>query len=769
MYPRCFSLALLCTLCACVVSVSAAEPVIRNLALRGLQIGGTTTVVIDGDDLESAPRLLLPFPARQQLKAGATKSQAAFEVSLDDNVEPGYHHLRIVTNDGVSAPVLIGVDRLPQRPLAATIEQLPAAVHGTVNGGAAVETQFTGKAGQKVLIEVEALQLGSKLRPVVHLISPKRLQLAWAWPTPTLGRARLEATLPEDGAYTISVHDMEYAAPAPSFFRLRVGNWSFIDQVFPSAVEKGKAQTVELLGPTPAPRVDLPATANLGALPVPMPKQGLFSGARPFVLVSSHPEVVKQATPGKPQELPAGLVGVSGRLLTPYEEDRYRVPVTPKTRLRLEVFAERNGSPLDTALVVRNDQGAELARAEDSPGTVDPVLEYAVPDNVSAVVVGVIDSQGRAGPQAVYRLVVNPQRSGPARGDYRLLTVTQRVILPTDGRSVVPVLIDRAGFEGSVEITAEGLPAGSRLEGNTIPEGADGALVTIQRGNAAGGAVVTRWTGRAAGDEARTLTIKGHPLERLQPWLATELALATINAKAGDFQIDWRGLPADAGLVPAGKLQLPVKVTKPAGGNGAVRLTLLTSQSRPVVNGQLDPNQSLRLEKPVELAAAATDGDLTVLVPPLLPAPVYDVTVQAELLSADKRTVLAVATAPVRRMTVNHQVVVRLEGSTRLETTLDPQKGATVKVSGAIERRAGLTGDVVLALVGLPAGVNATVPAVKADATAFTFNVVLPPGTPAGEIGLKLSGTAAPDSKQPNIRVRSRDVDFTLVVRPPAK
>ena len=41
-----------------------------------------------------------------------------------------------------------------------------------------------------------------------------------------------------------------------------------------------------------------------------------------------------------------------------------------------------------------------------------------------------------------------------------------------------------------------------------------------------------------------------------------------------DFQIDWRGLPADAGLVPASKLDLPVKVTKPA-GSGAVRLTLL--------------------------------------------------------------------------------------------------------------------------------------------------------------------------------------------------
>ena len=90
-----------------------------------------------------------------------------------------------------------------------------------------VEAKFTGKAGQKVLVEVESHRLGSKLRPVVHLLNAKRLQLAWAWPTPALsGDTRLEATLPEDGAYTLTVHDVEYSAPAPSFFRLRVGQWS---------------------------------------------------------------------------------------------------------------------------------------------------------------------------------------------------------------------------------------------------------------------------------------------------------------------------------------------------------------------------------------------------------------------------------------------------------------------------------------------------------------------------------------------------------------
>src|SRR5262249_37078087 len=134
------------------------------------------------------------------------------------------------------------------RSLGDTVEQLPAALHGAVVGGTTVEARFKGKAGEQVFVEVEAGRLGSKLRPVVPLRGPKHPQLAWAWPTPGLGGdARLEATLPEAGTYIVSIHDLEYAAPAPGFFRLRVGRWAFVDQVFPPAVARGPSQTVELL------------------------------------------------------------------------------------------------------------------------------------------------------------------------------------------------------------------------------------------------------------------------------------------------------------------------------------------------------------------------------------------------------------------------------------------------------------------------------------------------------------------------------------------
>src|SRR5215207_6235673 len=90
---------------------SAAEPLVRSLNLRGLQIEGTTTLVVDGEHLAGA-KLLLPFAAKSELKPDSTDKRATFDVTLGADVTPGYHNLRVVTEGGVSLPMLIGVDRL---------------------------------------------------------------------------------------------------------------------------------------------------------------------------------------------------------------------------------------------------------------------------------------------------------------------------------------------------------------------------------------------------------------------------------------------------------------------------------------------------------------------------------------------------------------------------------------------------------------------------------------------------------------------------------
>jgi hypothetical protein len=763
-----FILALLAAISIAPALLSA-EPAIRNLDIRGLRVGGTTTLTIDGDGFGKTPRLLLPFAAKQTLNPGSSDKRAVFDVTLVGDVTPGYYHLRVVTEGGVSLPVVIGTDRLPQQAVTTPVTELPVALHGSIAGSSTTETKFQGKAQQKVMVEVEAQRLGSKLRPIVHLYSPKKLQLAWSWANPTLfGDARLEAILPEDGTYTVTLHDVEYAAAAPGFFRLRIGAWSFVDQVFPPVLAGNQAGTVELLGMAAPLRLEVAPSKSLEIVPLAWPKDGVWSGPRPFVTYSGYAELVQQPAKGPLQELPQGPLGISGRLLTPFGEDRFRVVVAPGTKLRLEVFAERIGSPLDAALVVRNDKGDQLARAEDSPGTLDPVLEYVVPDKVTSIIVGVVDVQGRGGPRAIYRLVIGPQMPAAGKGGFKLSAVVQRASLAAGGRLVIPIQVERQGYQGKIDLTAN-LPAGVKMDGAQIPEGADGTLVTLH-GETTFEPIITSWRGRGVDGVEQPVVLKGHPLVRLQPWLATEIAVAPSDAKTSDLLVDWRNLPADAVLVPGSKLALPIKVMRPS-DKTTVRLTLLTSQVTPILNNQPDPNKALRQEKPVEMPVKATDGEVTILVPVDLSAPIYDVTVQAELLAADKK-VLATAHTPVKRMVVRLPLVVKLSGPNRIEAALDAKKGTIVKIQGKIERLEGRKGDVTLELTGLPPGAKADPVIVKADATDFKLNVFLPPTVPAGEIkGLKLTSSLPPEFPlgQPNVRVRSLSVEVTLVLKAPTK
>jgi hypothetical protein len=201
-----------------------------------------------------------------------------------------------------------------------------------------------------------------------------------------------------------------------------------------------------------------------------------------------------------------------------------------------------------------------------------------------------------------------------------------------------------------------------------------------------------------------------------------------------------------------------------------VRLVLLTNQAPPLTNNQPDPNRAIRPEKPVELAAKVSDGEFSVLIPAELPTDSYQIALQAELLSPDKQKVLSTAVTPVRNMTVKLPVAVKLEGQTKIEAKLDAKTGATVEIKGTTERLNGFAGEVVVTLTGLPPGVAIPPPVtVKAAETKFALKLTLPPTTPPSEAKLKLSASVVPDPKQPTIRVKSRDVDFVLVIQAAAK
>jgi len=605
-----------CVLAVLVVSLPVnAAPEISAISVRGLQIDGTTTIRVNGTGLLPEPQLVLSVPiTKQVVKPGAKATQVEFEVALAGNIEPGLYNVWLASGEGVSQPNVVALDRLPQLPFAAEVASIPVALHGTIGGSARLRTSFAAKAGQPLLIEVEAQRLGGKLRPVLHVFNSDNQQLDWTLPSPILrGDARLKFTPPADGTYTIELHDLQYAAPAPNFFRLKIGSWQYADLVFPPAVQSGSRVQLTLIsdgadGPSVTFDASTPSADLFRSTPWLDAKSS--TGLRPPVLVSQYAEVVESAPSDTPQKLPATPSAISGRFLTPGEQDKYQVDVEPGAKLRFDVFAAQLGSPVDSILEIQNETGGRLALNDDANGSPDSRVDYTVPANVKTVFVVVKDTNGRSGPNCMYRMVVTPLLGSSGTSDFQLRIEQQRQTVATGDRIVVRVIAERDGFDGQINLQFDALPEGIQVQGGTIPAGASGTLMTLHGAGLDQAHVLTKLRGVAeiAGRSfERIATVRTHVLGKMQPWLSGEFGVAVATPSPSGFKADWGALGSDTRFVLGGKLDLPVSATRPAGFDGPVRLTLETSQ-RPVMNNvQIDANRTLRSEtnKPIELAVDA--------------------------------------------------------------------------------------------------------------------------------------------------------------------
>ncbi len=664
-----------CATAFLVASAAQAEPEVRAVSLRGLQIGGTTTIRIDGSGLLPKPQLAMSVPiAKQVVKPGATPTRVEFEVTLDGSVEPGLFKLWLAGGEGVSQPTVIAAARLPDLPFATEVKSLPAALHGAIGGSARMRTTIAAKKDQPILIEVEAQRLGGKLRPVLHIYDVENRQLAWKLPSPSLrGDARLSFTPPADGNYTVELHDLEYAAPAPNFFRLKIGNWEYADQVFPPAVQAGTKQTLTLIGGSgDGQKIEFAASA-IDSEPVrsaPWKNTAASAGFRPPVLISRFPEIIESPAKDSPNKLPAIPSGVSGRLLQPGEQDVFQLDVTPGAKLRFEVFADRIGSPIDASLEIQNEKGARLAANDDIAGTPDPRVDYTVPANVKLLQFAVKDANGRSGPNCIYRIAVT---SAPGSGppDFQLQLAQQRQSVSAGDRLVVKVTASRTGYTGPIDLKFDLLPEGVQLQGARIAEGASATLMTLHGAGAGLSHTLTKLRGVATIDGRRVeriATASNHVIGKLQPWLGGEVGLAVTSPSPSGFKADWGTVGLDTKLVLSDKLKLPVNVIRLPGFDGPVRLTLETSQLPVKAGNNVDANRTLRslTNAPIELAADANAQkawDVKLAADKV----VADATkAQATVVAAGKQ---AVATADVAAKKAIAQLTVLNEQSTRATAT----------------------------------------------------------------------------------------------------
>ena len=704
-----------------------AQPVLTKTDLRGIQIGASTELNLSGRGLKKGTQVKFPFACTQKTISENGSSALTVQITLSEDVKPGLYPLRVFNEDGLSDPILIGVDRLPQRKFDTAKQTLPVALTGDIAGARILKSSFEAKKGELIVLEIEANRLGGKLRPVIHLYDHRGKQVAFGRPSRFLGGdARCFLSIPENGIYNVELHDFLFRGASPGLFRLKIGAFQYADLTLPIAVQSGQKTPLRMI------KIDAESEFLEEVMVV---DRGwvhanatgkMFSGAVPQIFSSDIREFVETAESDKPVKVGAVPVGINGRLSTNREVDKFLIDVEPNSKLTFDLFGRRLGSPIDAKIRIMNSAGGTLAQNDDRKGEQDALLNYTVPGNVKQIVVEVSDVAAKGSKAHVYRLDVRKQNRPRVS-----VAIDKRTFNVAKGGTLyVPVKLTRTSYAGPVQLVFQGLPKSVEVNGATIPAGADVGLLTFSS-VPSGAALFTIQATIQKENKVSHFDVLGpeSAFSKGMDALRKQFGIASIASK--NLSIAWKdeNTKSLTGFLGSNSVAA-VKVQRGANVKGPIRVRLITDQKIPKKRVRKnnkdtfvdDVEKTIRANA-VELADGKSEASLSITIPNGIDEGEWNMLLVAEHLSADKKNVLLSSSTRSLKLTTQRLASVQLKKGKIIDL---PRSGkGSFQVSGTIQR----TGEPLACRVsigGLPKGVQVAPSLVDASKDEFDIAFEVP-------------------------------------------
>jgi hypothetical protein len=383
-------------------------PTISEVSPAGMERGQTAVFTVDGRSLSGAKGVVFDSPGitakiseitvtpekisgpragvdlAAQVPLGK-KETAKLEVTAAKDVEPGLHPFRIQTALGTSNTAVIAIGSLREVKAREASEnskgqpqhvELPSTLVGTISApGETHDYEFEAKAGDELVFQVVASQLGSKLVSLLVLRDSSGKVLARAGENDNNPDAVLHYNLAHPGAYTISITDREKGGGKDHFYRVNAGPLPYITSVFPLGVRAGETEKVAIRGVNLGSQqadVRPPKQADgWTTLPLEVKSAGEQSLNKVKLAVGNEPEVLEQEpnnvlSSAQAISVPAtvnGHIDTQAGAAGKADEDYFRFHAKGGQRLDIQVAAARLGSPLDSVIEVLDAQGKAIPRA----------------------------------------------------------------------------------------------------------------------------------------------------------------------------------------------------------------------------------------------------------------------------------------------------------------------------------------------------------------------------------------------------------------------
>jgi hypothetical protein len=498
-YRTCFYAAIICLLAIVsgtlahtgfAQSVCLPAPRLLTTMPMGGQAGTQFEISITGENLDDADVISFSHPgitATQKLDDASQPMPNQFVVSIAEDCPVGIYEARLMTRLGISSSRIFSVGQLAEliqikpntTPETAMEIKIDSICNATTTVKAIDHYWFEAKSGQRIVVDCAAGGIDSKLKAVLVIADTAGRDLV----VERRGGV-LDFTAPSDGKYIVKVHDLTFQGGDAFFYRLALQQ----------APETGSL-----------PR--LPATRAVNAFS--WPPAGLAEQAATSENEPNHeqPQVINLPCDIAGSFFPAADVDTfefqakagevwwievaSERLGLPTDPTVIVQQVGPVASVGENTNAEQNASPTLTDVAELTDilspvKVSSNAYAYDGPpynaGSTDVLGKVEIKtDGIYRLQISDLFGGTRSDPNNIYRLIVRQ-----AAPDFAVVAWAMHMELRNGDRNALSkpvalrggatmalevVVVRRDGFDGAIQLSMQGLPAGVTATGLTIPAG----------------------------------------------------------------------------------------------------------------------------------------------------------------------------------------------------------------------------------------------------------------------------------------------------------
>ncbi|MCG8648362.1 MAG: serine protease, partial [Pirellulales bacterium] len=207
-------------------SVCLPAPRLLTTFPMGGQAGTKVEVRITGQSIEDAGELRFSHPgitATAKLDAQGKPLANQYLVTISGDCPVGIHEARVMTRLGLSTSRVFSVGELPEvlqtKPNTSLDQAMPLEVNSVCNGVMSVKSvdhyRFEAAQGRRVLVDCAARGIDSKLNAVLIVGDAQGRDLI----VQRRG-APIDFVAPQDGVYTVKVHELTFKGGPEYFYRL---------------------------------------------------------------------------------------------------------------------------------------------------------------------------------------------------------------------------------------------------------------------------------------------------------------------------------------------------------------------------------------------------------------------------------------------------------------------------------------------------------------------------------------------------------------------